>query len=102
MKRILLTGVLLVATALAAFTTMGQGGDVAEDPRYFVELDNAFGLIEGADVKVAGVRAGSIESFKIDPESYRALVEIKIGKKGFGDLRSDVFCESRPQSLIGE
>ena len=53
-------------------------------------------------MKVAGVRAGAIESFAVDEDSYRALVEISISKKGFGDLREDVFCEARPQSLIGE
>ena len=32
----------------------------------------------------------------------RALVDIEITKPGFDDLRADVFCETRPQSLIGE
>ena len=102
MKRILLTCVLIAATAAAALTSGGwfwQGGD---DPRFTIELDNAFGLIDGADLKIAGVRAGSIEKLDIDPESYRAIATISISKKGFGDLREDVFCETRPQSLIGE
>ena len=33
---------------------------------------------------------------------HRALVDFEITQEGFGSLRKDVFCESRPQSLIGE
>ena len=46
--------------------------------------------------------AGKIQSLDIDQKSYRALVGIEITATGYGDLRKDVFCESRPQSLIGE
>jgi ABC-type transporter Mla subunit MlaD len=100
MRRALLVIGICVVAASAVVTTGASDGEGS--PKYWVEMDNAFGLIEGADVKVAGVRAGQIEQFEIDPETYRALVEIRIDKQGFGDLRSDVMCESRPQSLIGE
>jgi len=101
MKRVLIVTVLLAAAAAAAVTGMGAGGS-NEAGVYEVELDNAFGLIEGADVKVAGVRAGKITTMDIDPVTYRAVIGLEINKQGFGDLRSDVFCETRPQSLIGE
>jgi virulence factor Mce-like protein len=104
MRRLILTLLGIAAITAAAAFAAGAGPAAEEDKagRYVVELDNAFGLIEGADVKVAGVRAGSIKALEIDPESYRALVEVDITKRGFGDLREDVFCETRPQSLIGE
>ena len=35
-------------------------------------------------------------------QTKRALVDIEIDRRGFGDLRTDAFCETRPQSLIGE
>ena len=79
------------------------GADDGEKGRtYKVELDNAFGLTEGADVKVAGVRAGKVKRFKLDRKDMRALVSIELNRGGFDDLRSDVRCETRPQSLIGE
>jgi ABC-type transporter Mla subunit MlaD len=102
MKRIALLCLTISALGAGAFATAGAGSGEPLDPQFTVELDNAFGLIEGADVKVAGVRAGSIQKLRVDEKSYRALVDIKIKKEGFGELRSDVFCESRPQSLIGE
>ena len=70
--------------------------------KYWVQFDNAFGLIQGGDLKVAGVRAGKITDIKLDKRTKHALVGFKIDKNGFGSLRSDAFCESRPQSLIGE
>jgi virulence factor Mce-like protein len=100
MRRILLViGLLGVISAAAVLTAASDDSGSRE---YRVELDNAFGLSDGGDVKVAGVRAGRIEGFAIHPESYRALVDIRIDQEGFGDLRTDVECEVRMQSLIGE
>ena len=70
--------------------------------RYTIELDNAFGLVEGGDVRVAGANAGQVVSLDLDRRTQKALVEVEITERGFGSLRSDVFCESRPQSPIGE
>jgi virulence factor Mce-like protein len=91
----------LLAVGLAGALVVARPGE-ADSPAYWVELDNAFGLAEGADVKVAGVRAGRITRMQVDPSTHRALVEIRIDQRGFGSLRTDAFCETRPQSLIGE
>jgi hypothetical protein len=102
MRRVLVIVVLTAAVVAGAAFAMGAGDDGDGSARFTVELDNAFGLIEGGDVKVAGVRAGKISSLEIDRKTYRALVGIEISEEGYTDLRKDVFCESRPQSLIGE
>jgi len=86
----------------AALLASGAGGDKDSGTDYWIELDNAFGLIEGADVKVGGVRAGKITTMDIEERHMRALVGIDINKPGFETLHSDAFCETRPQSLIGE
>jgi virulence factor Mce-like protein len=101
MKRLLALGgavALALAVALVAF---GAGGD-DQRPTYDIELDNAFGLVPGSDLKVAGVRAGSITGLRLDRHTKRAIVGIRIDKTGFGSLRSDVRCTVRPQSLLGE
>jgi virulence factor Mce-like protein len=101
MRRLALICLGLCALAAAAVTTGGAGGgDTAN--RYTVELDNAFGIVKGADLKIAGVRAGKITELRVDRRTKRALVDFQIDKLGFGSLRRDVFCETRPQSLIGE
>jgi phospholipid/cholesterol/gamma-HCH transport system substrate-binding protein len=95
---------ILVLVAAGAFVLLAGGARNDEgNNRYWVQLDNAFGLIEGADMKVAGVRAGKITALKIDRRAKKALVEFEVEQKpSFKALRADVRCESRPQSLIGE
>ena len=94
--------VALVGGGLLLLATGVGGEDERNDRRFWVELDNAFGLVDGADVKIAGVRAGKVTDLKLDREDMRALIGIEVTKEGFGDLRKDVRCETRPQSLIGE
>jgi virulence factor Mce-like protein len=95
--------VLAVLLLAAGFATLagGAGDTGGQQPEYSVELDNAFGLIGGADLKIAGVRAGKITDLKLNGEN-RAIVSFKVTKTGFGSLRTDARCETRPQSLIGE
>jgi virulence factor Mce-like protein len=100
MRRVLAVTFVLAAAAAYVLTSGGAGKETGS--RYTIELDNAFGLVQGGDVKVAGVRAGKVSGLRVDRRSKRALVDIEITRKGFGSLRDDAFCESRPQSLIGE
>ena len=101
MRRLLATALVLAAAGAFALVTTGAGNNDSQRS-FWVELDNAFGLVGGADVKIAGVRAGKIEEMKIDERSYKALVKIGLPKGDFSALRTDVYCESKPQSLIGE
>src|ERR687893_1509308 len=39
---------------------------------------------------------------KLDRDDMRALIGIEVTETGFDDIRKDVQCETRPQSLIGE
>ncbi len=91
-----------IAAVGAALVAAGAGSESGDAARYTVELDSAFGLVDGGDLKLAGVRAGVIESVRLDRRSKRALVGIRIDEPGFGELRSDARCEVRPQSLLGE
>jgi virulence factor Mce-like protein len=100
-KRALLTLLLVAGIGVAWIAATGAGSD-PDKGKYWVQFDNAFGLIQGGDLKVAGVRAGKITDIKLDKRTKHALIGFKIDNNGFGSLRSDVFCESRPQSLIGE
>jgi ABC-type transporter Mla subunit MlaD len=102
MRRIFITALVIVGAAGAAFLAVGGGGDNADGKTYWVQLDNAFGLVEGADLKVGGVKAGKIAGFGVDEKARKAKVKIEVTEPGFNSFRSDVFCESKPQSLIGE
>ena len=64
-------------------------------------FDNAFSVIPGEDVKIAGVKVGKIESLDVTPDKKAAVV-LRIDRPGFHDFRTDADCTIRPQSLIGE
>jgi virulence factor Mce-like protein len=100
MRRLLLT--LLLVAAGAALTGFAGCNSGADRPRFSLELDNAFGVVEGGDVKVAGARAGKVTSVDLDKRAMRARIGFELDRDGFRDLRTDTFCEVRPQSLVGE
>ena len=102
MRRLLSSAGVLVVVAVAVALAGASGGGESDARRYTIELDNAFGLVEAGDVRVAGANAGQVVSLDLDRQTQKALVEVEITEEGYGSLRSDVFCESRPQSPIGE
>jgi virulence factor Mce-like protein len=109
MKRILMSAALLVALGVFGVLTLGasKSSPVGE---YTIVLDNAFGLTSGSDFKIAGVPAGKIGTIELSqPCSHgggdttcHALVHINVTQRGFDQFRTDAFCQSRPESLIGE
>lgn len=100
-RRLLVIGLALVAAA--ALFVVGTGASDDEDGAYRVRaiFDNAFTVIPGLDVKVAGVRVGQVESLDVT-EDQKAAVVLRIDNKDFQDFRTDALCTIRPQGLIGE
>jgi virulence factor Mce-like protein len=101
MKRVLISGALLLAAAAFVFLSTGASKGTAQGT-YKIEFQNAFGLVTGADFKVAGVPAGTIKGIGLDQKTLNAVVTIKVDRSGFGQFHQDASCESRPESLIGE
>jgi virulence factor Mce-like protein len=109
MRRILLSASIVVAAVVVVAVLVAAASGGSSDPTYKIQLDNAFGLVGGAQIKVAGVPAGTIQSIQLpsacragDPGACYAVVTVQVTQRGFGSFRSDAFCQSRPQSLIGE
>src|SRR3954447_23449579 len=102
MKRVFIASLVVVAVcATVGFIAKGLPSTKPK-AQYWVELDNGFGLITGGDLKIAGVRAGTITDLRLDRRNLHAEVGFRITQNGFGSLRKDTSCETRPQSLIGE
>ena len=96
MRRIALTLALLATAAVTVAATAG-----ADDKRtYQAELFNAFGLVEGSELRIAGVKAGTITDLDVTAEKT-ALITFEVGP-GFPELKADASCSSEPQSLIAE
>ena len=58
--RDLATTIVLAAVGAFALLAGGATSDESGKTQYWIQLDNAFGLTEGGDIKIAGVRAGKI------------------------------------------
>jgi virulence factor Mce-like protein len=105
MKRMIAVVALVLGAVFGAALSVGAKDDEETGSKtYELVFDNAFGLTEGGDFKVAGVRAGQTKTFKVTKIGGRpvALVEAEVTEPGLADLRKDARCEIRPQSLIGE
>ncbi|MCW3010411.1 MAG: hypothetical protein JWO90_815, partial [Solirubrobacterales bacterium] len=102
MSRVVL--ILLLAAAAITGVVLLTGGDDRDSGAltYEVELDNASGLTEGADLRAAGVQVGSIKRLSLDARTARAIATVEVSRPEFGGLREDAECVVKPQSLIGE
>jgi ABC-type transporter Mla subunit MlaD len=102
------------AICFAAFVLTGAkeqpGGRTITIP-----FDNAFGLTEGGDLRVGGVKAGSTDKMDLakgkicespghqtGPPRTCAIIKAKVTETGFQSFRADASCAIRQQSLIGE
>ncbi|MCW3039540.1 MAG: hypothetical protein JWM31_1445, partial [Solirubrobacterales bacterium] len=101
MRRILF--IALVAAVSVGFIALGSGAGDSSGDTYKVRaiFNNAFSVIPGEDVKIAGVKVGKISDLDVTKDQ-QAAVTLEITKPGFADFRKDAECTIRPQSLIGE
>jgi virulence factor Mce-like protein len=103
MRRLLAIAVAVAASAAAGVLAAAGAEGAGEAREYKVVFDNAFGLVQGGDFRVGGVKAGQTTAFEATadrPPKARVTVELK--EPGFGDFRRDATCAIKPQSLIGE
>jgi ABC-type transporter Mla subunit MlaD len=95
-KRLLVIAALLAAGAASLVTVAGA----ADSRTYQAELFNAFGLVKGSELRVAGAKAGTVTDLEITPQKT-ALVSFEVGSE-FPEFKADASCASEPQSLIAE
>jgi ABC-type transporter Mla subunit MlaD len=89
----------LALVALVVLATSAGGSSGGYEVRAI--FDNAGNVIAGEDVKIDGVKVGSVQSVTPTPQGKAAVV-IGISNPGFQDFRADASCTVRPQALIGE
>src|SRR6195256_5421790 len=89
--------VLLVLAVLLAVSAGGSNGS------YTVRaiFDDAANIIPGENVKIGGVKVGTVGTVTPTPQAKAAVV-LNITNAGFKDFRADASCTIKPQALIGE
>jgi virulence factor Mce-like protein len=97
MRRIALIAALLLA-AVTWWVTSFAGAD--DTHTYKIQMYNAFGIVNGSNVRVGGVNAGAVTDLGIDADK-RAVITVQLTGP-LAVLGKDTTCVSQPQSLIAE
>src|SRR5690606_28969652 len=82
----------LVACA-AAFVATSAGAD--DTRTYRIEMFNAFGIVDGSEVRISGVPAGTVTALDIT-EDKRAVATVELSGP-LSELGADSECSSEPQ-----
>jgi phospholipid/cholesterol/gamma-HCH transport system substrate-binding protein len=90
----------VAALGLIVLLATAAGGS---NPGYTVRaiFDDAGNIISGEDVKIDGVKVGTVGAVTPTPQAKAAVI-LNISNPGFQDFRADASCTIRPQALIGE
>ena len=93
-------GVLAVALGFLGYAVM-QGGRAPQmdGTALSADFDRVDGLNAGSDVKIAGVKVGSVVSMRIDPQSFQAQVVMRV-QPGLR-LPTDTSAEVQSEGLLG-
>lgn len=75
-----LTGavVLLLAAGFLGYAVANSGRSTLSGYTLFARFEHIDGLAPGADVRLAGVKVGSVNEQRIDPQSYQAVVGLSV------------------------
>ena len=97
-----LIGAVVVAIAavffLFAYQTSGKGA-ASGAYKLSAEFDNAEGVSVGTDVRVAGVKVGSVVDFTFNPENFQANVLMELDPRV--KLTDDATAKVTAEGLLG-
>jgi phospholipid/cholesterol/gamma-HCH transport system substrate-binding protein len=96
-----IAGVLLVAALAGAILLSTAAGGSGGSYRVRAIFDDAGNLVPSEDVKIDGVKVGTVGPVAPTPQG-KAAVTLEINNPGFQDFRADASCTIEPQALIGE
>jgi len=70
--------VLLIACLVLAFAYKENSGEEVAGYKVTAKFDRVDGLVEGSDIKLAGIKIGKVTSLKINPKIYMAVATLAI------------------------
>jgi phospholipid/cholesterol/gamma-HCH transport system substrate-binding protein len=96
-----LTGVvvLVVAAGFLAYAVAHSGRSTTSGYTLYAKFDHIDGLGAGADVRIAGVKIGSVNAEQIDPQSFQAVVSLTV--RNDIKLPNDTAAIVTSESLLG-
>jgi phospholipid/cholesterol/gamma-HCH transport system substrate-binding protein len=92
--------VLLLAAGFLAFAVAHSGNTgVSKGYKLYAGFDHIDGLTQGADVRIAGVKVGSVTRTRVDPKTFLAVVTLSVSDDIH--LPKDTSAEITSESLLG-
>lgn len=91
--------VILVAAVFVVFAFSATGISTVDGYQVHARFDNAAGLSPGTEVRMSGVKIGSVVSQELDPETFFADVTMSIDSKV--KLPQDTSARIVPEGLLG-
>ena len=93
--------VLAVAAIFLGYAVLhsGRGAVTAEGMQLSASFDRIDGLANGADVRIAGVKVGTVTESRIDPQSFAAVLTLKVDRSL--KLPQDTSAEVTSEGLLG-
>jgi phospholipid/cholesterol/gamma-HCH transport system substrate-binding protein len=96
-----LVGVIVIVLTLALLLYLVASLSTAGASRYMLraEFGRIDGIAAGSDVRIAGVKVGTVIGTSIDPKSYKAVVRLAVRP----DIRlpTDSMAEISSENLLG-
>lgn len=91
--------VLLAAAGFLGYAVASSGRTTVSGYPLIARFDHIDGLVVGADVRMAGVKVGSVLSEEIDPQTYQAVVRLDV-RNGL-EVPKDSAAEVTSDGLLG-
>jgi phospholipid/cholesterol/gamma-HCH transport system substrate-binding protein len=92
-------GVLLVAAGFLAYAVAHSGRAGGSGYTLQAQFDHIDGLAEGSDVRIAGVKVGSVTQERLDPKTFQAIVSLTV--QNDVQLPKDSAAAITSESLLG-
>lgn len=70
--------VILIAAGFLAYALMNTGRTAIAGMHLSARFDNVGSVAAGSDVRVSGVKVGSVTAVRIDPQSFQAILDFTI------------------------
>ncbi|HHI82831.1 MAG TPA: outer membrane lipid asymmetry maintenance protein MlaD [Rhizobiales bacterium] len=95
-------GALVIAIAVAFFLFVRSSTDLAHGGngyRILAEFENIEGISVGSDIRMAGIKIGSVVAQKLDPKTYQAVVTMDLAD--YVKLPDDTTAKVTSEGLLG-
>lgn len=93
--------VLVVAGVFLVYAVMnsGRGPSTGDGMQLTARFDNIDGISSGSDVRIGGVRVGSVAGTRIDPQTFAAEITLRVDRSL--RLPTDTSAEITSEGLLG-